>query len=811
MNLGELILKIKVDGKDQAKADISETADATKKSASESEGALSKLGNAVVSISKVVTVGMTSFAAGISYITKNAVSEYASYEQLVGGVETLFKDSSAKVMEYAKSAYKNQGLSANDYMETVTSFSASLLQSLNNDTAKSAEVADLAISDMADNANKMGTSMEMIQNAYQGFAKQNYTMLDNLKLGYGGTKEEMERLLEDASKLKQAQGENVEYSIDSFADIVEAIHVIQDEMDITGTTAKEAADTIEGSINTLKASWTNLLTGLADGEQNIQELGQQFTDAFGNVVKNVMPRVKQALQTIPTVIQQITPVLVSAVTDILPDLITAVGALLVGLAKALPSLIGGLIEAVKEVGVTIISNLFSGNIDGAVGSLTAILAPCIWAFSKFGNVIKPIASLLSGLASPIGIAVLAIGGLIAIFVSAYNSSDEFRAKVDEAFSKIKEIIGNVIEAVKGFIDSFCELCKTVWDEWGDDIMNVVTVSFEFVSSFIENILGVVKGIIDTVTALIKGDWEGVWNGIKEIVSNVWDLIKDKTNVVINLIKSIIQVGLDVIKGLFSTIWNAIKSLVSTVWDGIKNTVSNAINSVSSTVSNVLGTIKNTFSSIWDGIKNVVSNAIDGVKNTVSNGLGGAYNAVSNTLGNIGNKFSSIWDGVKNTVSNAISNVKNAMNFSWSLPHLSLPHISVTGGKAPFGIGGKGSLPRFSIAWYKKAMENPYMFDKPTIFGADEMGNLMGAGESGDEMMYGKKALMEDIRTAVNSENGNIASVITNAFDKLFDIMSEYYPQFGNTQLVLDTGLLVAETAPQMDKQLGIIKKRKERG
>lgn|GEM_PF-384310 len=224
-------------------------------------------------------------------IGEQAVSAYADYEQLAGGVETLFKSSASRVQKYAQNAYKTAGLSANDYMETVTSFSASLLQSLGNDTKAAAEYANTAMVDMSDNANKMGTDMTLIQNAYQGFAKQNYTMLDNLKLGYGGTKEEMERLLQDAEKLKAKQGEVAEYSIDSYADIVKAIHVVQTEMGITGTTSLEASETISGSMASAKASVENLLTGMIDTDQDIIALGEQTASAVATAFDNVAPAI----------------------------------------------------------------------------------------------------------------------------------------------------------------------------------------------------------------------------------------------------------------------------------------------------------------------------------------------------------------------------------------------------------------------------------------------------------------------------------------------------------------------------------------
>lgn len=250
-------------------------------------------------------LGFTAAGAAIAAVTagtvavgKAAITAYADYEQLAGGIETLFGDSSATMMRYADEAYKTAGMSANAYMETVTGFSASLLQSLGGDTQKATEAANQAVIDMADNANKMGTDIEMIQNAYQGFAKQNFTMLDNLKLGYGGTKEEMQRLLDKANEINERQGVITDYQIDNFADIVEAIHVVQDEMGITGTTAAEASDTISGSMASAKAAWTNLLIGIADGTQDTDVLVSNFVDSVCTVAENLLPRIGQVLKSL---------------------------------------------------------------------------------------------------------------------------------------------------------------------------------------------------------------------------------------------------------------------------------------------------------------------------------------------------------------------------------------------------------------------------------------------------------------------------------------------------------------------------------
>lgn len=308
-----------------------------------------KTGHAFVTAGSVVAKGVAVSATAVSALMKKSIGNFKEYEQLVGGVETLFKNSASTVMQYANNAWQTAGLSANDYMSTVTSFSASLIQSLKGDTAKAAEVANKALVDMADNANKMGTSMGSIQDAYQGFAKQNYTMLDNLKLGYGGTKTEMQRLLKDAQKIKKAQGENTKYSIDSFADIVEAIHVVQEEMGITGTTAEEAAETIGGSLQATGAAWQNLLTGIASGNQDLGVLIDNFSSSLQTSLENItkiLPNITQGFQ---QVIQDIAPQLGGIFEEIFPVVLDGAIALIGGLVDALPGMLTTLGQSIGKV------------------------------------------------------------------------------------------------------------------------------------------------------------------------------------------------------------------------------------------------------------------------------------------------------------------------------------------------------------------------------------------------------------------------------------------------------------------------------
>ena len=324
-------------------------------------GTLGKLGTAAL---KGIGVAAGAAATAAGKLMTDSVKGFAEFEQLTGGVETLFKDSADVVMNYANNAYKTAGLSANAYMETVTSFSASLLQSVGGDTEKAAAIADQAIIDMSDNANKMGTSMESIQTAYQGFAKANFTMLDNLKLGYGGTKEEMQRLLEDATALS-----GVEFDISSYADIVEAIHVVQDNLGITGTTAKEASETISGSIAATKAAWSNLIVGLTDENADVGKLVDNLVDSATTAIQNLIPAASRALKGITKLLGEIGPVLADQIPEIieslLPPLVTAAINLVAGLIKNLPRIIASLLKALYEVGKTLLESLWDGIVNAA--------------------------------------------------------------------------------------------------------------------------------------------------------------------------------------------------------------------------------------------------------------------------------------------------------------------------------------------------------------------------------------------------------------------------------------------------------------
>lgn len=346
------------------------------------ESALGKIGSAAgkaaLEIGKISLAAVGAASAAVGAVSKAAIDSYANYEQLVGGVETLFGDSADVIQGYAEEAFSTVGMSCNAYMETVTGFAASLVSSLGGDTATAAQKANTAVADMADNANKMGTDMQSIQNAYQGFAKSNYTMLDNLKIGYGGTKEEMERLLADAAKLQKTKlGIDIDYDISKFSDIVDAIHVIQEDMGITGTTAKEAATTIQGSISTMQGAWQNLMTGIADPTQDFDKLLGDVIDSVVTVSNNLMPRIMAVLPQMATGITELTenllPLIPDTLEQMLPSVIEGANSLIAALLDTLSSIADTAIPIVTENADEIINTLLSGLIS-AIPSLASSAA-----------------------------------------------------------------------------------------------------------------------------------------------------------------------------------------------------------------------------------------------------------------------------------------------------------------------------------------------------------------------------------------------------------------------------------------------------
>ena len=425
--------------------------------------------NIATNVAKVSVAATTAGATAISALTGLAINSYADYEQLVGGVETLYKTSADKVQQYAADAYKTAGLSANEYMNTATTFAAALVSSLGGDTEQAAELANTAIGDMSDNANKMGTDMESIQNAYNGFSKQNYTMLDNLKLGYGGTKQEMQRLLDDANKLNAAQGNYTKYSIDSYADVVSAIHDVQNAMGITGTTSKEASTTIQGSVNATKSAWSNLVTGIADDNANFGQLISNFVDSATTAASNILPRIEVALNGAAKLIESLVPPIMAE----LPSLIETV----------LPQLAKSAVNIVQTL-VTGISANAAQLIDSAIQIITVL-----------GN------------------------GIYQMLPTVAQSALQI---VLTLVSKLNENLPQMLDTAGQMLIAFVE---GVSEHLPDIMLAAASIVETLLTYFIEHLPDIVEGAMQMGDAVIDGIIDGIsaaWDSLVSWFNGLWD-------------------------------------------------------------------------------------------------------------------------------------------------------------------------------------------------------------------------------------------------------------------------------------------------
>lgn len=519
---------------------------------------LGKIGSAVNTAVKASAAAVGAASAGVAALGTACINAYADYEQLVGGVETLFKDSADTIQTYADNAYKTAGLSANEYMETVTSFSASLLQSLDGDTEKAAAAADLAITDMADNANKMGTAMESIQNAYQGFAKQNYTMLDNLKLGYGGTKEEMQRLLADAEKLS-----GVKYDLSSYADIVEAIHVIQTEMGITGTTAKEASTTIQGSVASMKAAWANLMVGMADDTQDFDLLLSNFIESIGTVADNLLPRIGVVIEGMGKLVAGLAP----------------------EIASALPTLTNELLPNLVELGVQSISALVQGMQENG-DSLAA------GALSIVGTLAEGIAELLPMVAdTAASLAVSLADGL----------TESLPNIIPVAIETISTLVENLTENANTVIEAGIQIILAL----GEGLIAALPQLIETVPQIVINIANVINDnapkLIDTALYLITRLAVGLVQAIPTLVVNIPKIIEA------------------IVAAFMAFQWlNLGKQLI----DGVANGVKKAGESMATAAKNAFSKFKAkiTGSEVATELKNIGKYIIDGIVGGIKNSL-----------------------------------------------------------------------------------------------------------------------------------------------------------------------------------------------
>ena len=674
-------------------------------------------GSSIVSTLKKVFV-----AAGIGKALISTLQEGGKLQQSLGGIETLFKDNANRVKGYAKEAYRTSGLSANAYMENVTGFSASLLQSLGGNTKKAAETANMAMIDMADNSNKMGTSMEAIQNAYQGFAKQNYTMLDNLKLGYGGTKKEMERLLKDAEKIT-----GVKYDINNLNDVYSAIHVIQGELDITGTTAKEASTTLTGSFNAMKASFQDVLGALALGEglePALQGLaGTVSTFLFDNLIPmigNVITSLPGALATfisstatgMASKFGIVNTKIVSKFKEIGTNLQPVINSLS-NAFKKLPELFETIINSISPVIEAIINGLAKMDFSGISNLIDAIIPALQSAFTTFISIVSP-----------------AIDKIVNSFVGLWNVIQPVISLIAEALQPVLNILAAFLGGIlAGILESIAGLFDIL-----KGVIQFLTPVFEFLVGILKGVAPVLQVIAEWVGKVIGwfGSLGSAGSGLSSFMKSAWDGIKTS----ITFAKDVIGIAINGIKSFFNGLivaGNVLKSGLTTAWEGIKS----AINIVKNAISIAINGIK----SFFTGLKS----AGDSLKS----GISSAWNSMRDAISSVAEKIKSIIDKVK----------------SW---FNSLGDISLFGaGKAildGFLSGLKSAYSKVQdfvggIAGWIKAHKGPISYDKKLLIPA------------GKAMMQGlNNGIVENFKE-VKTNVSKIASNIANEFGNT-DISSE---------------------------------------
>lgn len=592
--------------------DMSGELDDAGDSAEKNKGKFESLGSVLKGVGVAMGAVVTAAAAAAVSLGKAVVESYAEYEQLVGGIDTLFKDSSAKMQEYANNAYKTAGMSANDYMSTVTSFSASLISSLGGDTEAAVKYADMAITDMADNANKMVTDIGLIQNTYQGFAKQNYTMLDNLKLGYGGTKTEMERLLADAQAIS-----GIEYDINSYADVVSAIHVIQESMGVAGATAAEAEHTIEGSMNSMKAAIDNLIVGFGNADADIEMLCNNVVDAFQDVLTNITPVIENIIAALPTALNA----LLATVGELLPTLLDTVvdlfSQVLNTILTMLPELIPVVIDALMTIVNTLIENL-PLLIDAAIQIVLSLVQGIGEALpTLIPTAVQAIITIVQGLIENLPMILdaalqlitgLAQGLLDAIPVLIEALPEIILAIVDFIVDAIPQIIETGIQLLTSLVTALPEILEAIIAVLPQIIEGIITTlleglplivqaGFDLLTALIQALPEIIEFLVTALPQITMAILDAFTQSIPQFVEIGFalfvSLIQNLPAIIVELLKAvpqiisslvqaftqsiprIVEVGANLVRGLWQGIqslagwlWDKVSGWISSIWDGI---------------------------------------------------------------------------------------------------------------------------------------------------------------------------------------------------------------------------------------------------
>lgn len=584
----------------------------------------SKLKSGLGAVGKIGAAAVGAAATAIGAVVSKSIDAYGNYEQLVGGVETLFGDSAQKVIADAQNAFQTAGMSMNAYMETSIQSAASLINSLDGDQAKAAELMNMSITDMADNVNKMGTTMASVQDAYRGFSRGNFTMLDNLALGFAGTKEGMQGLLDKAKEIS-----GIEYDISSYSDIVEAIHVVQTEMGITGTTAREAASTIQGSFSAVKSAWENLVAGIADPNADIGKLVSNLVSSAGTAVKNVLPVVKQALSGIGKAITEIAPVIGETVsgllTDVGPDLIQAALDLVKGIGGALLDNADTVVDAAFDV-INMIVDAFSDH--STIARIGSFASELLWTLSR-------------GLAQNLPTILPTITGIIMDLVGVFTDPENLGNMVDAAIAILLALADGLAQSVGVLAEKAPEIIENL-------VIALVNAVPDLAVAAVQIIEKLGQGLIDAGGALwdyVVQVMEPVTSWVSETWANITQPIKDAWNAILDIISPII----DALKEQF----DVFGEIAAAVWGRIKEAVSTAVNNISAALEpfkQKIEELKNKFDEVRQKVVEAFQNIEATIREKINAALSWGEDLMRNLAQGIANGIKWVTDKVKSVAS-----------------------------------------------------------------------------------------------------------------------------------------------------------------
>ena len=870
MDLFKLLGTIAIENGDALDA-LRNTSQEGQKTESKLKKAFSSVGKGAVAVGKAVGTGMVAAGTAMGALTVKALNLSGELEQNMGGSEQVFKEHAGKMQETAKNAFQNMGLSTSDFLATANKMGA-LFQGAGFSIKESSDLSASAMQRAADVASIMGVDTSAAMEAIAGAAKGNFTMMDNLGVAMNDTTLNAYALEKGINKTTQemTNQEKISLAMEMFMDktAYAAGNYAKENETLAGSlgTAKAALTNFldgSGDVDQLVTAFSSAANVIV---KNVKEIAPRLVSGVTDIINQIIP-------ILPPLLQELLPSVISGAVSLIEGLVSALPSVLnVLTTSVLPLLLSGfvtifnsiieqlptLIESIVSILPTLLPQLISGLVtlivalctnfsaiiqpildylpeiivsvvDALLENLPALIQGCI---SLVMGICRALPQILSALWEAIKGVFSSAGGKVSEWFSPiWNSISQWFSglvtSVSQWFSNVWEgvksvclpfvtwIDTNIIQPVVGFFQGLWEGVKVVWD----GICNVISFAIQFIGS-----------ILSAAFQIITLPFRFIWENCKEYVFAAWEWIKGKVSTAINAVKSVISTVMNAIKTTFTTIWNAIKNVFTTVWNAIsnfitpivnaiKNTISNVFNAIKTTISNIFNSVKSTVTSVWNSIKSTISSVINGIKSAISSVFNGIKSTISSVFNGIKSTATSVWNGIKSAITKPVEEAKNKVKgvvdaikgffdkMKINLPKIKLPHFKVSGSLSI----APPSVPKLTIDWYKKAMNNPMVLDDPTIFGYNPTtGSFMGAGEAGSEVVSGTNTLLNMIQRAVSGEIASMSYYLK----QIITILADYFPQLlevAGHDILLDGRMVAKATVGYMDEELGHISNRKNRG